>query len=66
METVMQRLRNRRGMTQADMARKAGVSESAYQLYEYNKRTPKADVAAKLAKALGTTVETLWGESGAK
>ena len=61
MVTRLRTLRESKGFTQADVAKACGVNTLSYQRYESKERTPKADVAAKLAKALGTTVEALWG-----
>lgn len=58
------RLRTRRKelhMTQQDVADEIGISQSAYQAYERQKRTPNARLACRFAKALKTTVEVLWG-----
>lgn len=37
--------RNECGLTQAEVASAANVTTVCYQLYEYNKRIPRADVA---------------------
>ena len=66
MESKIQQMRIQRGMTQLDLARMVGISESAYQLYEYGRREPKARTASRIAKALGTTVETLWSGNSAR
>ena len=46
--------------TQAQMAKDAGISEVAYQLYEYGKREPGVKTAIRIADALGTTVEEIF------
>lgn len=51
------------GKTQAQVAREAGVSEIAYQMYEYGKREPGARTAIRIAEALNSTVEELFKES---
>ena len=48
------------GFTQVKVADTAKVSIRAYQRYESGKRTPDADVAVRIAKALGTNVEALF------
>ena len=53
--------REQSGKTQAQVAKEAQVSEVAYQLYEYDKREPGARTAIRIAKALGSTVEALFG-----
>lgn len=61
MHTAMKELRIQKGITQRDMARKVGISESVYQLYEYGKREPKARTAIRIADALGVQdVRSLW------
>lgn len=50
------------GLTQAQMAKICEISVLAYQQYEYGKRIPRADVAVRIAEALGSTVEHLFGE----
>ncbi len=49
------------GKTQAQVAKEAEVSEISYQLYEYGKRKPCVDTAIRIARALGSTVEELFG-----
>lgn len=48
------------GLTQVEVARKAGISDRAYQNYEAGERIPRADVAKRIAKALNSTVEELF------
>jgi transcriptional regulator with XRE-family HTH domain len=56
-------LRVNKGLTQKDLARMVGISERGYQLYEHGERIPDAQIATRIAKALHTTVEQLWGAS---
>ena len=53
--------REQSGKTQAQVAKEAGITEAAYQRYEYNKREPGVRTAIRIAKALGGTVEALFG-----
>lgn len=48
------------GLTQVEVAIKAGISDRAYQNYEAGERIPRADVAKRIAKALNSTVEELF------
>lgn len=48
------------GLTQAQAAKKAKVSERMYQGYEYDKNEPRVKAALRIAKVLGTTVEELF------
>lgn len=49
------------GKTQAQVAKEIGVSELSYQRYEYDKREPGARTAIRIARALNSTVEALFG-----
>lgn len=53
--------REQSGKTQAQVAKETGIGERLYQDYEYNKRTPSVTTAIRIAKALGSTVEALFG-----
>lgn len=44
--------RNKSGLTQVEVAKKAGIHERVYQNYEAG-RTPKADIAIRIADAIG-------------
>ena len=63
------RLREKRmeaGLTQAELAEKAGVTARTIQNYELGNRKPsKMEAVQKIADALGTTTEYLLGSSGA-
>ena len=49
--------------TQAQLAKDAGISEVAYQLYEYGKREPGVKTAIRIADALGVTdLRELFGD----
>lgn len=59
-------IRNRREMlnlSQADLAKRAGVTQTTIWMYENGESTPKLAIAIALAKALGVTVEQLVGET---
>lgn len=51
--------RKRLGMTQAELAEKAGLSESAIRSYELGNRIPKPAHREAIAKALGINPKTL-------
>ena len=59
-KALMQGLRQQAGLSQKELADKAGISGLAYQRYEYGDRVPDARTAIRIAKALDTTVEKLW------
>ena len=52
-------LRTDRGMTQKELAREAGISESAMRSYELGDRTPKPEVLDCIARALKVRPEYL-------
>ena len=53
------------GLTQAELAQKAGVTTRTIQNYEMGERVPSnLGIAQKLADDLGTTVEYLLGSGG--
>ena len=58
-------LRKAKGMTQRDLARAAKVSFLSIHRYEAGERTPDVDVAARIAAALGCTVDELIHEETA-
>lgn len=49
------------GKTQKQVAEECGISEVSYQRYEYDQREPGARTAIRIARALGSTVEALFG-----
>lgn len=55
--------RKKSGKTQAQVAKESGITEQAYQRYEYDKREPGVRTAIRIADALETTVEALFRES---
>lgn len=59
--TRLKELRLQKGLTQKQAAEAIGIAESAYQRYEHD-TIPLAPMACKIAKALGTTVEEIYGE----
>ncbi len=49
-------------MSQHDLAERIGITETSISRYVNGSRAPKAPVAIRIAKALGTTVEFLFSE----
>ena len=49
------------GKTQAQVAKESQISENQYQNIEYNKSEPSVRTAIRIAKALNSTVESLFG-----
>lgn len=56
-------LMKKRGLSQKELAAKAGVTESAMSYYVNGFRTPRSDVLTRIAKELGTTTDYLLGTS---
>jgi transcriptional regulator with XRE-family HTH domain len=59
MATRIKSLRERRGMTQEQLAEKAGVSRTYLARLETARQDPTLSTLEKLAKALGVKVGTL-------
>lgn len=53
--------REKMGLTQEAVAKKAGISLRAYKMYEAGERIPRADVAILIARTVKSTVEKLFG-----
>jgi transcriptional regulator with XRE-family HTH domain len=61
MGTRLKGLREDRGLTQTQLADRAGVPLGSLRNYEQGHRTPLLDQAAKLAVALGVSLDVLAG-----
>lgn len=49
------------GKTQAQVAKEANINVQQYQNYEYGERNPRVDIANRIARAVNSTSEELWG-----
>lgn len=49
-------------MSASELAKAAGITITSVYRYEYGMREPSVEIAARIAKALGCTVEDLIGE----
>lgn len=49
--------RNKRGMTQAEIARRAGTTQSAIARFEAGRTNPTLEFASRLSSALGVKLE---------
>ncbi len=58
---MLRKLRKLKHLTQKQIAQRVGISTMSYKRYEYGEREPDARTAIRIAQALGTTVEELWG-----
>lgn len=57
----VKKLRESRGWSQGELAKRAGVTRSAISTYEQGLRTPSADVLCALAKTFGVPADRLLG-----
>lgn len=63
MNTKLRKAREKSGKTQVQVAREAGISGIAYQMYEYDKREPGVRTAIRIADALGVQdLREIFGE----
>ena len=58
--------RERSGKTQAQVAKETGISEAQYQNIEYGKSEPGVRRAIRIARAVDSTVESLFGAATPK
>lgn len=58
---TIKRLRKRKGLTQAQLAKKAGLHRVGLGMIEVKMRTPTLETRKKLAKALGVDIMELLG-----
>ena len=61
LDQKIKQLREGRGWSQAELARRTGVTKSAISTYELGIRTPSADVVSSFAKAFGVSSDYLLG-----
>ncbi len=54
---VMLDARNKKGMTQAEIARRAGTTQSAIARFEAGRTNPTLEFASRLSRALGAKLE---------
>ena len=63
--TEIKILREKAGMTQAQLAEKMGTSQGAVALWETGARMPRADKLPKLAEILGCSIADLFDSESA-
>lgn len=59
----MQKIREKKKITQVKLSLMVGVSQQSITYYETGTRTPSLEVALKIAKALNTSIEGLIDEN---
>lgn len=57
----LKKARERKGMSQKDVAEKIGVAKSTYSLYESGNREPNVQTIKKIADVLSTSADKLLG-----
>jgi transcriptional regulator with XRE-family HTH domain len=62
----LQRLREAAGLSQSQLARRAGVPVGTLQGWEQARRLPRLEAAVRLADALGISLDELVGRKKAK
>jgi len=60
MKNKIKKYRLKKKLTQAELAKKIGKSQICISLYETGRRKPDIYVAAKIAKALETTLDNIF------
>lgn len=55
-------IRNKKGLTQTELAEACGITQKAVSAIEVERRRPSYEVLIKLAKALNVKVDELIGE----
>ena len=58
--TALTRARVAAGLTQAQAAKRLGVSQSSYSMIESGGRSPSVDLAQRIARVVGRSVAELW------
>ena len=64
MENSIRALRNERGISQEELAKRCGVTRQTVNAIENNKYDPTLALAFHLAQELGTTVDQLFRPAG--
>lgn len=59
----LKKARERKNLTQEQVATAVGISNRCYQYYESSDRLPNVRTAILIAKELGMNVEELWKNS---
>ena len=53
-------LRMKHGITETEMAKEIGISQSAMTMYECGKRIPRDEIKIKIASFFGLSVESIF------
>lgn len=60
MENKIKEYRQKKGLSQTELAYRTGVSQRYIAFIEANQRTPSFKVALRISKVLGETVDTIF------
>ena len=60
-QTKLKTIREKVGKTQVQVATETKMTERTYQKYESGMSSKTIQTAIRIAKALGSTVENIWG-----
>ena len=60
MENIVREARKRKGLTQHDLSLMAGIGQVTVSNVETGRYTPRVDIAIRVARALETSVESLF------
>jgi len=62
--TGIKRKREEAGLTQEELSRELGVVRQTVAMWETGKASPSANMLPRIARALGCTIEELYGTAG--
>lgn len=62
MNKKLKELREYHGISQRELARRVGVGKTTIGEVERGDRLPNVETAIRIARALNTTVEEIWGD----
>ena len=60
---ILKELRRDKGLTQADIAKHFGISQTMYSMYESGRRTMKIEMLCELADILETSTDYILGRT---
>lgn len=60
---ILKELRRDKGLTQADIAKCFGISQTMYSMYESGRRTMKIEMLCELADILETSTDYILGRT---
>ena len=61
MRPPLKELRLKKGLTQKQLARLLGITETSCQRIEYGMQRPSLVTAIRIARLVGATVDEIWG-----